>query len=334
MTDTRSYDAWSEFEPDAAAAIQYAIRTGDWSNIAEYDPELANALRYAVHDGDWRPFDPHVAVALRAAIGQDHINQQVEEDRALAVDLRQLAAKYPDFGANQQAVLEYAVKNGLNSPELAYKAWTSASGRLQTSAAAAKAAQPNPANARIEKIEARLDEIKYRDDMSANRERNALQQELKEAQNEGAGELFRGNQEEGDPTAEAFINTYNEAKNNRDRSRATRLQFGHDERNAPAMTREMKYAIADAQALALFRAAEGGKDKERAFIAELQPKAPKKSRTQSIDPRGDYAKDDRDRALIGALKQQNDTRRASEASNEPQNANDAIAQIASENEME
>jgi hypothetical protein len=315
-----SYDAWSEFDPELAAAIRYAVRTDDWSNLAEYDPDVANALRFAVRDGDWRLFNDHVAIALRAAIGQDRVTADAEADRTLAADMRRLSGKYPLFGQNAEKILNYAVENGVSDLDIAFKAWHSATGQT-TPPTAAVGTPSGPAEVktadRVQQIEARLARLHYKDDDSANRERADLKFELEELRDEGARQLQRATRDN-DEYADN-IREINDASRIHNAERAYRRERGLAVDTRQSITESR--AKMDLAARDLFR----GK-------APAQPAPTKKTPAQRLTAQAEqHGWDAKDRAAV-ALYRKNSTDSAppSTTSAESLNANDVISQIASE----
>jgi hypothetical protein len=138
MTTSR-YDAWQEFDPAVAAAIKHGIKTGDWSDIAAYDPDAAAALEHALKYDDWGIFDPSAARAIRAAVGQESLSQQMAEDRQFAEQERLARAKFGDaYDEHRTEILEYAVRNGIPNVETAFKAFVGPEGARASAGAPAR----------------------------------------------------------------------------------------------------------------------------------------------------------------------------------------------------
>jgi hypothetical protein len=80
---------------------------------AAFDPQVAAALQAAI-DARLQPFQQF---QKQAQDRQDDLDFRNEE-----VDVR---TKYPDYAKNRAEILEFAVKNGIATPDAAYHAWRS-----------------------------------------------------------------------------------------------------------------------------------------------------------------------------------------------------------------
>jgi len=243
----------------------------------------------------WDAVDDEVQSVLRPIFELEVGNrvrplQEAEHDRQLAAQIKRLSGKYKDFGPRQAEIIRFALQRRLPDLEVAYHAHRGLTGAA-TPPASAKPDQD--ADTGRQTRQARLEELRFRDDMPSQMERTKLQNEEDEDREQRARQMFRTSNVN---DRQALAQEINERRAS---NAAKGLAPSSDDRNA-----EM-----DLDAIDL-----------------LHGKAPQPKRKASPSGRGPDKDgfDANDRALLSVMRERNKARKT-----QPQpNAEDVIRRIA------